>query len=87
MWDVIKHASNGSQSQAMRSSKGKFYKEIPVPYFLVDTSHLIKVFAEHIFSIVNDGKAQRCGCTKAYALRLNKDWGYIVNNNRNIILE
>ena len=50
-------------------------------------SHCVKVVAKHIFSIVNDGKAHRCECTKAYAIRLKKDWGYMMKNNRGKNLE
>ena len=42
----------------------------------------MKVVAKHIFSIVNKSRAQRCGCTKADALQLKKDWGYVIKNNR-----
>ena len=54
-----------------------------MPYFLVDPSHLVKVVAKHIFSIVENDKSQQCGCTKADALRLNKYWGGgVIKNNR-----
>ena len=58
-----------------------------MPYFLADPYHRVKVVDKYIFSIVKDGKAQRCGCTKSDALRLKKDWGYMIKNNRNKILE
>ena len=38
--------------------------------------------AKHIFSIVNKRRAQRCGWTKADALQLKKDWGYMIKKNR-----
>ena len=40
-----------------------------------------------MFSIVNNGEAQQCGCTKAYDIRIKKDWGYMIQKNRNKILE
>ena len=51
-----------------------------MPSFLADTSHRMKGVSKHIFLIVNDVKTHRCGCTKAYALRLNKYLGYMINN-------
>ena len=47
----------------------------------------MKVTAKHIFSIVNESRAQRCGCTKADALRIKKDWGYMIKKNREKIIE
>ena len=38
--------------------------------------------SKQIFSIVRKSRAQRCGCTKADALQLKKDWGYMTKNNR-----
>ena len=78
---VLKHLSIGSRGQVMRSSKGKLDEEMPVISFLADPSHHVKVVAKHSFSIVNDGKAKQYGCTKAYALRLKKYWGYIIKKN------
>ena len=77
---VLKHPSKGVRGQFLKSSKGKLDEEIPEPSFLADLSHRVKVVAKHIFSIVNESKAQRCGCTKADALRLKKDWSYMINN-------
>ena len=42
----------------------------------------MKVVSKHIFSIVYDGKAQRCGCTKVDALIIKKDSGCMINKNR-----
>ena len=81
MQDVLKHPSIGVRGQLMKSSKGKLDKEIPVPSFLADPSHCVKVVPTHIFSIINYGKAQQWGCTKADALRINKDWGYMIKKN------
>ena len=78
---VLKHPSIGVRGQIMKSSKGKLDEEIPEPSFLADTSHRVKVVANHIFSIVNGSRAQRCGCTKADALQLNKYWGYTIKND------
>ena len=79
---VLKHPSKGSQGQVLESSKGKLDEEIPEPSFLADPSHRVKVVAKHIFYITNESRAQRCGCTKADSIRLKKDWGYMILNNR-----
>ena len=65
---VLKHPSICARGQVLKTSKGKLDVQIPEPYFLEDPSHCIHVVAKHIFYIVNDSKAQRCGCTKADAL-------------------
>ena len=70
------------RGQVLKTSKGKLVEEIPEPLFLADPSHRVKVVAKHIFSIVNGSRARRCGCTKVYALRINKDWWYMIKNNR-----
>ena len=87
MRSVLKHPSKGAQGQVLKSSKGKLYEEIPEPSLLAYPSHRVKVFAKHIFSIINKSRAQRCGCTKSDALRLNKDWGYTIKKNRRKIEE
>ena len=69
---VLKHPSIGVRGQVMKLSKVKLDEEIPEPSFLADTYHRVKVAAKHIFSIVKKSRAQQCGCTKAYAIRLNK---------------
>ena len=79
---VLKHPRIGVRGQFLKTSKGKLDEEIPEPSFLADPSHRIKVVAKHIFYIVNDSKAQRCGFTRADALRLKKDWGYMIKKNR-----
>ena len=78
---VIKRPSQGARVQVLKSSKEKLDEEIPYPSYLADTSHRVKVVAKHIFSVVNKSNAQRCGCTKVDALQINKDWGYMINNN------
>ena len=82
MRDVLTHPSIGVRGQVIKTSKGKLDVQIPEPYFLADPSHCIHVVAKHIFYIVNDSKAQRCGCTRADALRLKKYWGYMIKKNR-----
>ena len=72
---VLNHPSKGARGQVLKSSKGKLHTDIPEPSFLADPSHCVKVVAKHIFSIVNESRNLLCGCTKADALRLNKDWG------------
>ena len=72
---VIKHPFIGVRGQVLKSSNGKLDEKILEPSFLAYPSHLVKVVAKHIFFIVNKSRAQRCGCTKAYALRLKKDLG------------
>ena len=79
---ILKHPSIGVIGQVLKSSKVKLDEEIPEPSFLVNPSHLMKVVAKHIVSIVKKIRAQQCGCTKADALRLKKYWGYIIKNNR-----
>ena len=68
MQAVLKHQSKGARGQVLNSSKGKLDEEIPEPYFLADPSHRVKVVDKHIFSIVNESRDQRCGCTKADAI-------------------
>ena len=77
---MIKHPYKGARGQVLKSSKGKLDEEIPVPYFLADLSHCVKVVAKHISSIINDGKAQRYGRTKVYDLQLKKYWGCMIKN-------
>ena len=72
---MLKHPSIGAQGQVLKSDKVKLDDKIPVPFFLADPSHRVKVFAKHIFSIVNYGKAQRYGRNKEDALRIKKYWG------------
>ena len=78
---MIKHPYKGARGQVLKSSKGKLDEEIPVPTFLEDLFHCVKVVAKHIFSIINDSKAQRYGCTKVYAVRLKQYWGCMIKNN------
>ena len=87
MQAVLKHPSIGARCKVLKSSKGKLDEEIPVPSFLADPYHHVKVVAKNIFPIVNSAKAQRCVFTKSDALELNKYWGYIINSNRNKSLE
>ena len=82
MQAVLKHPSKGARGQVLKSSKGKLHEDIPEPSFLAGPSHHVKVVAKHIFSIVNESRDLRCGCTKADALRLKKDWGYMIKKNR-----
>ena len=65
---VLKNPYKGARGQVLKSSKGKLDTEIPDPSFLADPSHLVKVVAKHIFSIVNESRDLRCGCTKVDAL-------------------
>ena len=69
------------QGQVLKSSRGKLDEEIPDPSFLADPSHCVKVVANHIFSIVNESRAQLSGCTKVDAIRLKKYWGYMIKKN------
>ena len=84
---VLKHPSKGARGQVLNSSKVKLDEKIPESSFLVDPSHHVKVVSKHIFSIINKGRAQRCGCTKSHALQLKKDWGYMIKNKREKIIE
>ena len=84
---MLKHPSIGVRGQVLKTSKGKLDVQIPEPSFLADPSHLIKVVAKHIFSTVNDSKAQRCGFTRADALRLKKYWGYMIKKDREKTIE
>ena len=81
MWAVINYPSIGVRGQVLKSSKVKLDEGIPEPSFLA-----AKVFAKHIFSIVNKSGFQRCGCPKPDALRLKKDWGNMVKKNSENIL-
>ena len=75
---VLKHPSKGAQGRVPKSSKGKPHTEIPEPSFLADPSHRVKVVSKQILPIVNESRDQQCGCTKADALQLKKDWGYMI---------
>ena len=78
MQAVLKHPSIGVRGQVLKTFKGKFDEKTPEPSFLADSSHRVTVVSKHIFSIVNKSRAQRCGCTKADALLIKKDWGYTI---------
>ena len=82
MQAVLNHPSKSTQGKVLKSSKGKLDEEVPEPSFFADPYHHVNVVAKHIFSIVSKIRAQQCGCTKVDALRLKKDWGYIIKNNR-----
>ena len=71
----------------LNPSKVKPDKEIPVPYFLVYPYHRMKVVDQYVFDIVSNGRVQRCGSTKEDAIRLKKDWGYMIKKDRNKDLE
>ena len=81
MLAVLKHHSKGARGQVLKSSKVKLHEYIPEPSFLAYPSHLVKVVAKQIFSIVNKNRDLQCGCNKADALRLKKYWGYMIKNN------
>ena len=66
----------------LKSFKGKLREEITVPSFLGDISHQFKFVVRNLFSSVNDGRAQQCGCTKSDVLRLSKYWRCIIRKNR-----
>ena len=87
MQSVLKHPSIGVRGQVMKTSKGKIDEEISEPSFLAYPSHRLNVVAKHVFSIVNESRAQRCGCTKADALRINKYWVYMIKKNRKKTIE
>ena len=82
MQDVLNHPYKGARGQVLKSCKGKIDEEISEPSFIADPSHCVKVIAKHIFSIINEIRAQQCGCTKSEALGIKKDWGYMIKNNR-----
>ena len=54
---VLKHPSIGVRGQVLKTPKVKLDEEIPEPSFLADTSHRVKVFAKHIFFIVNKSRS------------------------------
>ena len=87
MQAVLKHPLIGVRGQVLKSSKGKLDEEIPEPSFLADPYHRVKVVAKHILSIVNKSRDKQCGCTKADAILLKKDWGYMIKNNREKTIE
>ena len=82
MQDVLNHPSKCARGQVIKSSKVRLHTEIPEPSFLAYPSHRVKVVAKHIFSIVNEIRNLQYGCTKADALQLKKDWGYMIKKNR-----
>ena len=47
----------------------------------------MKVVAKHICSVVNESRAQQCGCNKTDALRTEKYWGYMIKKNRDKTIE
>ena len=49
MQAVLKHPSKGSRGKVLKSSKVKIDEEIPVPSFLADLSHRVKVVAKDLF--------------------------------------
>ena len=79
---VLKHPSKVARGQVLKSLKGKLHEDIPKPSFLAYPSHHVKVVAKHIFSIVNESRYLRCGCTKADALLIKTYWGYMIKKNR-----
>ena len=79
---IVSDDDSTMRSVLKHPSKGKLHTDIPEPSFLADPSHRVKVVAKHIFSIVKESRDLRCGCTKADALRLKKDWGYMIKKNR-----
>ena len=79
---VLKFPSKSSRGQVLKSSKEKLHEDIPETSFLADPSHRMKVVAKQIFSIVNESRDLRCGCTKADVLQLKKYWGYMIKKNR-----
>ena len=82
MQAMLKHPLIGVRGKVLKTSKVKLDEEIPEPSLLVDPYHSVKVVSKHIFSIVNESRDLRCGCTKADALHIKKDWGYTIKNNR-----
>ena len=84
---VLNHPLIGVWGQVLRTHKGKLDEEIQETSFLAYPFHRVKVVAQHIFSIVNESRDQRCGCTKADSLRIKKDWGYTIKKNRGKIEE
>ena len=58
MRDVLKYPSKDIQCKAIKSPKQKLDEETPLITLLAYPSHLMKVFAKQIFSIVSYGKAQ-----------------------------
>ena len=84
---VLKQPLIGVRGQVLKTSKRKLDEEIPDLYFLADPSHKMKVLTKHIFSIVNQSRAQTFGCIKADAIRIKKDWGNKIKKNREKTIE
>ena len=78
---------NRCSRSSSRVIQKKLDEEFPVPYFLADSSHLVKVVAHKIFSIVNDSKVQQYGRTKSDDLRLKTYWGYMINKASEVPLD
>ena len=82
MLAVLKHPSIGARGQVLKSYNGKLDEKISEPSFLAYPSHRVKVVAKRTFSVVNKSRDKRRGCIKADALKLKKDWGCMIKNNR-----
>ena len=78
---MLKHTSICVQGQVLKSSKGRLDEEIPEPSLLAYPSHHVRVVAKHIFSIVNKSRAQQRGFTIVDALKIKKDWGYMIKKS------
>ena len=79
---MLNYPSKGARGRLLKSYKRKLDEKISEPPFLADSSHRVKFVSKHIFSMVNKSKAQQCGCTKADSIRIKKDLGYMIKNNR-----
>ena len=83
----LKHPRLKKNNQPYADSRGRLPTEINEPSFLADPQHRVKVVAKAIFAILLLCKKDRCGCTKADALRIKTNWGYFLKQNRGEGLE
>ena len=68
------------------SGKGKLPAHIPVPTFLADPSHRVKVMSSPIFKLAQGGTKDPRQCKKIDALRIKKYIGCFIYQNRSLPL-
>ena len=66
--------------------KGKISLHIPIPTFLADHSHCIKVISTPIFKLKKGDTINQRECKKIDALRIKKYTGCYIYQNRNLPL-
>ena len=69
-----------------QNDKGKLPTHIPVPQFMADPSHRIKVVSKYFYKLKNLPVSQS-RVDGAIASRLKRSWGYMIKQNRGGSLE